>query len=283
MQADPAMRSGLSPPRAITLATRVMQAIVVLLMILWVTVFLGGLALSPTPSPTDPATNNTGKLFNWHPLLMTFAFAVCMGEAVLAYKVPLAGSLAQDRAGRKRWHGLLHTAAVAAVCLGLTAAIKSHTLKRPAPMANFYSVHSALGVLACIMFAGQYAIGLYCYVWPRLRDRDRAALGPLHRCAGLSTWSVGLAAMAVGIQEKTTFVQLVASPGVRAGVMVLPALLVVALALYALGVFLHFAPLTPPKPQQPGAGGQAMGSTALEVEPLYTLPHSSGAQHPASP
>lgn len=33
--------------------------------------------------------NDTGQLFNWHPLLITLAFPVLMAEAVLAYKAPL--------------------------------------------------------------------------------------------------------------------------------------------------------------------------------------------------
>lgn len=38
-------------------------------------------------------TNDTGGIFNWHPLLMTLAFPVLMGEAVLAYRAPVASNL----------------------------------------------------------------------------------------------------------------------------------------------------------------------------------------------
>lgn len=34
--------------------------------------------------------NDTGGIFNWHPLLMTLAFPVLMTEALLAYRAPLA-------------------------------------------------------------------------------------------------------------------------------------------------------------------------------------------------
>ena len=38
-------------------------------------------------------TNDTGKLFNWHPFLMAIAFPLLMGEALLAYRAPLAPKL----------------------------------------------------------------------------------------------------------------------------------------------------------------------------------------------
>ena len=57
-----------------------------------------------------------------------------MGEAVLAYKAPLIG--VTERAQSKAWHFVLHTVALVCVVLGVVAAFKSHTLKRPTPMAN---------------------------------------------------------------------------------------------------------------------------------------------------
>lgn len=38
-------------------------------------------------------TNDTGMLFNWHPFLMALAFPLLMGEALLAYRAPLAKDL----------------------------------------------------------------------------------------------------------------------------------------------------------------------------------------------
>lgn len=40
------------------------------------------------------------------------------------------------RAHAKLYHFLLHTAALACMVLGVTAAFKSHTLKRPQPIPN---------------------------------------------------------------------------------------------------------------------------------------------------
>lgn len=78
---------GPPPPRLFTHLTRLLQLVCLLLMVLWVTLHLGGLRLSP--QPTGPDTNDTGALFNWHPLLLALAFPVLMGEALLSYKAPL--------------------------------------------------------------------------------------------------------------------------------------------------------------------------------------------------
>ena len=44
----------------------------------WVHAYLGGVGFAPVPSNKDPMTNDTGQLFNWHPVLMTLAFGVFM-------------------------------------------------------------------------------------------------------------------------------------------------------------------------------------------------------------
>jgi hypothetical protein len=160
----------------------------------WLFGYLGGLRFSP--KPLDGQGNDTGQLFNWHPLLITLAFPVLMAEAVLAYKTPLVPlkdrfvrsvlyaalanakwqaelarlsmALVADtsppgpppaRPHSKAYHFVLHTAALVCVVLGVVAAFKSHTLKRPAPTPNLYSVSSGGGA------AGTWAVrGLpfYC-------------------------------------------------------------------------------------------------------------------------
>lgn len=41
----------------------------------------------------NSTTNDTGKLFNWHPFLMALAFPLLMAEALLSYRAPLAPNL----------------------------------------------------------------------------------------------------------------------------------------------------------------------------------------------
>lgn len=69
---------------------------------------LGGLALAPTAASGQGGGNDTGKLFNWHPLLMTLAFCVFMAEALLTYVAPLVPMISRwvgGQRGRVRQHG----------------------------------------------------------------------------------------------------------------------------------------------------------------------------------
>lgn len=54
----------------------------------------------------------------------------------------------------------------------------------------------------------QFVLGAYAYLWPRLSLPQRMALGPLHRYLGAATWLAGLGAIATGLQEKITFMQM---------------------------------------------------------------------------
>ncbi len=68
-------------------------------MFVWVFKYLGGVSLLG-PKITAPGVNDTGVIFNWHPLLLTIAFPVLMGEAILAYKAPIVGGDDQTRLKR---------------------------------------------------------------------------------------------------------------------------------------------------------------------------------------
>ena len=103
-----AQRTGPPPTRYFTAVTRALQCACVLLMAGWVFGHLGGLRLSPEPS-ADGSSNDTGALFNWHPLLISLAFPLLMGEAVLAYKAPLVP--AEDRCGQAAGRAVLRCAA----------------------------------------------------------------------------------------------------------------------------------------------------------------------------
>ncbi|KXZ47371.1 hypothetical protein GPECTOR_36g92 [Gonium pectorale] len=204
----------------------------------WVHVTLGGVALAPVELP-DGTGNDTSKLFNWHPVLMTLAFAVLMAEGLLAYQSPLLPGLTREV--RKRVHWGCHSAALLCAGLGLLAALQSHRLKRPVPMPDWYSPHSFLGLTALAAVAAQFFLGAYAYLWPRLGLPQRLALGPVHRFVGMTAWVAGLAAVATGVQEKLTFLQLgrkmagpdLYGPAVRVPAAVLPLLVALAaLVLY---------------------------------------------------
>lgn len=244
-----------------TTIARLVQIIFFIVISLWVFGFLGGVGFSPTIK--DPATgaNDTSPIFNWHPLAMTFGFLVCMGEALLAYKAPLLNI--PDRQHRKLYHFLLHTIAIISIGFGLAAAILSHTRKRPDPIPNLYSTHSWLGLFTITLVCVQYYIGFTAYLFPKWSLSKRQELGSYHMFAGLSTFVLGLSAIAVGLQEKSTFIQAFTKPGSLYGaILKIPAMLQILLALYAIAVMFHF------KPKRSSAHSD--GTIAIESTPLHS-------------
>jgi cytochrome b-561 len=264
---SPLLKS-ISPPApiAVTYVARAFQIIIFVAVLVWV-LLLGGVRFSP--KETDPTTgaNDTSGVFNWHPLLMTFSFIVGMGEAVLAFKRPLLPL--PDRPARKAWHVVLHTTAILSGAFGITAAIKSHTLKRPDAIPNFYSVHSWLGLLVICLVLTQFSLGFLAYIAPKWSQPNKEAFGAVHAYLGLSTFLGGLATMLVGIQEKTTFVQAFAKPEVSAAVMRLPAFIGLCIVLYAVAVLFHHAPSAQSRNQELYIGSDGVHGLEIEEQPLH--------------
>ncbi|KAG7673706.1 hypothetical protein Ndes2437B_g01868 [Nannochloris sp. 'desiccata'] len=253
-------------PVAITYIARAFQIIIFISVLIWISL-LGGLRFSAKVTDSTTGANDTSGVFNWHPLLMTFSFVVCMGEAVLAYKRPVLPL--PDRSARKAWHVALHTLALVSGTFGITAAIKSHTLKRPDAIPNFYSVHSWFGLFICCLVLAQFSLGLLAYIVPKWSQPNREAFGAFHAYLGLSTFLGGLATMIVGVQEKTTFVQLLAKPGVTAVVMRLPAFIGLCIVLYAVAVVFHHAPSAQTRNQELYVSGDGGHALEIEEQPLH--------------
>ncbi|KAK9918139.1 hypothetical protein WJX75_001570 [Coccomyxa subellipsoidea] len=195
-------------PKSFSIITRLLQIVTLILVAVWVLHDLGGVAF--TPKRVNLLTNDTGVIFNWHPLLMTLAFPVLMGEALLAYRTPVASSL--DRGQRKLLHALLQIIAVVAAVLGVIAAFQSHNLKAPMKIPNLYSAHSYLGIFTLILLGLQAILGFTGFLYPTFSKSNREALAPWHMFLGRATFIMGLATMAVGIQEKTQFVAAAKNP-----------------------------------------------------------------------
>ncbi|KAG1663800.1 hypothetical protein FOA52_004358 [Chlamydomonas sp. UWO 241] len=192
---------------------------------------------------------------------MTLAFGVFMCEALLAYAAPMVESWTRPQ--RKRVHYSCHAAAGVCMLFGLLAAFQSHNLKLPVPMPNLYSAHSLLGMFCVLLFASQFGFGIVAYLYPQLSLPFRQSLAPLHKFVGMATWVCGLAAMATGLQEKATFTQTgksLAGDALHSGVMRIPAIAVVLLALLGITVLYH---QVVPVPAPPHAGATAEEGRAL--------------------
>ena len=212
---------------------RFTQALIAVFLTIWIWGYLGGVSVSPRVTDVETGANDTSQLFNWHPVLMTLAYIGCMAEAILSYSTPLVKKLS-DRKICKAVHAGLHVLATILCVVGITAAIKSHTLKKPMPMPNFYSTHSFLGVLSMCMVVGQIVFGVLAFLYPQWPLSDRQAFAPLHKFFGGATFLVGTMTIMVGVQEKTTFLQLVQKPGVRSGIMFIPAILQILIATFSI-------------------------------------------------
>ncbi|KAI8469941.1 MAG: cytochrome b561 [Monoraphidium minutum] len=236
------------------LAARVVAVTVLAIVAWWVSQLLGGVSASPDVA-ADGAIS-TGRLFNWHPVLMVLAFPVLMSEALLAYRAPLfAGAPRQPLCKVAHW--VCHSLAVVCVAGGLSAVWRSHDLASP-PIPNLYSPHSFLGLATVSLMAVQFGVGFISYLYPKTPLEHREALGPIHRFVGQATYCAGLAAAASGLQEKATFLQLVGKKAVYSSHIRAPALAAALLLPLALLVLSAYAPLAP-APAPAGGGGAGQG------------------------
>ncbi|GAX77908.1 hypothetical protein CEUSTIGMA_g5350.t1 [Chlamydomonas eustigma] len=228
-------------PSWLSYIARILMAAVLILVSHWVFAYLGGVALDPVSD--GKGGNDTGHLFNYHPILMTLGFGVFMSEAIITYQAPLVSGI--SRPARKLVHMTLHILAAISIIMGLLAAFKSHSLKLPVPIPDLYSPHSFLGLTAVTFVAVQVLVAFASYVYPKTSLSHRMALGPVHRFLGMSTWIMGVAAMATGIQEKVTFIQMgkaLSGVDLYSNLVRIPAIILVLLPLLAMAVLYHQAP-----------------------------------------
>ncbi|KAL6763634.1 eukaryotic cytochrome b561-domain-containing protein [Haematococcus lacustris] len=243
-------------PKAFAYLARLLMLLLVVTVGHWIRVHLGGVAIMPVS--TGPDANDTGALFNWHPLLMVLGFGVFMAEALMSYQAPLMPWL--TRQGRKTVHWVLHSLALLCIALGLLAAYKSHSLKLPVPIPNWYSPHSFLGLTTMALLAVQFVVAAFAYLYPGASLAFRLALGPLHKFSGKAVWVMGLAAIATGLQEKTSFLQMgkgLKGDQLYSGIVRLPAVAMVLLALLGLVVLYHQVPPAAPAPLPEDGGDKS--------------------------
>ncbi|KAK9789944.1 hypothetical protein WJX73_007091 [Symbiochloris irregularis] len=229
---------------------RVLEVVILVIVCRWVVSHLGGLGFEARRT-RDAGMHITGtdtsRIFNWHPILNTLGFAVFMSEALLAYQAPAA---TLDRGGQKFVHVVMHSLALACFIFALIAAVLSHTLKEPVPIPNFYSAHSWLGLAVYIAVLLQALAGMGAFLFPKLPPKKRAELAPIHTFLGRCIYVLGLANMAVGIQEKASLTQLgkkLSNLSLRQPIMTLPAALLPLLAALGVLVLVHHSVLHRPE------------------------------------
>ncbi|KAG6611654.1 Cytochrome b ascorbate-dependent protein [Phytophthora cinnamomi] len=137
------------------------------------------------------------RVFNWHPLLMSFGFVFCSVQAALAYV-----SLPFSHAVNKRIHLSLHALGFLSAVLGAVAVFRFHNEHS---ITNLYSLHSWLGLGVLILFAAHWLGSFVVFFYPGAASSVRADIAPYHIAIGLSIVGLVVATVEAGILEKLAF------------------------------------------------------------------------------
>ncbi|KAF5205382.1 Cytochrome b561 [Thalictrum thalictroides] len=133
-----------------------------------------------------------------HPLLMVIGFIVISGEAILVHRW-LPGS----RNLKKSVHLWLQGVALASGIFGIWTKFQG----QDGIVANFYSLHSWMGLICISLFGAQWLMGFWSF-WHRGEMRTtRIRILPWHIFLGLYTYALAIATAETGLLEKLTFLQ----------------------------------------------------------------------------
>ncbi|XP_031265711.1 probable transmembrane ascorbate ferrireductase 4 [Pistacia vera] len=170
---------------------RISGLIVASLVILWALAFQSSF-LPPSSSQEDLVYAVL------HPLLMVIGFIIISGEAILVHRW-LPGS----RHFKKSVHLCLQGVALASGIFGIWT--KFHG--QDGVVANFYSLHSWMGLICVSLFGAQWIVGFLSF-WHRGEVRaSRISVLPWHIFLGLYTYGLAVATAETGLLEKLTFLQ----------------------------------------------------------------------------
>ncbi|KAL4139740.1 hypothetical protein PRNP1_015631 [Phytophthora ramorum] len=137
------------------------------------------------------------RVFNWHPLLMSFGFVFCSIQAALAYI-----SLPFSHAVNKRIHLSLHALGFLSAVAGTVAVFRFHNEHG---ITNLYSLHSWLGLSVLILFGAHWLGSFVVFFYPGAEKDARASIAPYHVAIGMSILGLVVATVETGILEKLAF------------------------------------------------------------------------------
>ncbi|KAL5553523.1 hypothetical protein UlMin_040924 [Ulmus minor] len=133
-----------------------------------------------------------------HPLFMVIGLILISGEAILVHRW-LPGS----KGLKKSVHLCLQGVALGSGIFGIWT--KFHG--EDGIVANFYSLHSWMGLICMSLFAAQWLMGFMSF-WHRGEvRRARIRVLPWHIFLGLFTYGLAVATAETGLLEKLTFLQ----------------------------------------------------------------------------
>ncbi|CAN6727619.1 unnamed protein product [Malus baccata var. baccata] len=129
---------------------------------------------------------------------MVIGFILISGEAILIHRW-LPGS----RSLKKSVHLCLQGVALASGIVGIWTKFQG----KKGMVANFYSLHSWMGLICILLFGAQWLMGFLSF-WHRGEVRAvRLRVLPWHIFLGLYTYGLAVATAETGLLEKLTFLQ----------------------------------------------------------------------------
>lgn len=147
-------------------ASQVTGLLSLLLTVVWTSKYLGGYGFS------DPSVE-----FNFHPPFMILSLVYLSGNSILIYRF-----LRQKPKPLLKWiHSIIHGSNVILVSFALFAVIDFHNRKA---IANFYSLHSWLGIGVSVIYFLQAVGSFAIFMKPGATDGIRKIAFPLHVYGG---------------------------------------------------------------------------------------------------
>ncbi|KAK1302730.1 putative transmembrane ascorbate ferrireductase 4 [Acorus calamus] len=171
----------------VTSLARLTSSAVAALVLVWALAF-----------PSSFTSSHSNQIYSvLHPLLMVIGLIIISGEAIMAHQ-----SLSRfSRRSRKSVHLGLQGTAFGLGVFGIWAKFRG----KDGIVANFYSLHSWMGLLCLSLFAAQWVVGFVNFFDRIESRRARATVLPWHVFVGLYTYVLAVVTAQTGLLEKLTF------------------------------------------------------------------------------
>ncbi|ODN00241.1 Cytochrome b reductase 1 [Orchesella cincta] len=156
-----------------------------LLMFVWVFGFTGGVSWG-----TDSKTE-----INLHVILMTVFMVYLQGHGAIIFRTLPSRPKFQV----KLIHAGFHFTTVIAVSFGLWSAVRAHNMKG---QPHFFTLHSWIGIIAIVLFYGQFLAGFLVFLLPYAPMRVRNFVIPYHKFMGPLIFLSSCMAAATGMMMK---------------------------------------------------------------------------------
>ncbi|GFT20658.1 cytochrome b561 [Nephila pilipes] len=133
--------------------------------------------------------------FNYHPLFMVLGLIYFYGDAIIIYRVLHF----LPKWILKITHASLHICAILFATIALVAVLENH---RRTYKADFYSLHSWMGIGTFSLFILQYIASFVTYLLPWTPNIWRARFMPFHVFFGLGLFTMAVGTAEMGLTEK---------------------------------------------------------------------------------